>query len=66
MAELVRYRCYCETDDKWESVWQEESEAGITECPVNAAHTIKIGSVSFDRNHGNPPADSSGFQPPEV
>ena len=33
----TRYRIFCETDNKWEQTW---SDVPLTQCPVNAGHTV--------------------------
>lgn len=39
-------RIYCDTDNKWEYLWQDAS-IGITQCPTNVAHTVTL-------DHTNP------------
>ena len=39
-------RIYCDTDTKWEYLWQDKS-IGITQCPTDSGHTVTL-------DHTNP------------
>ena len=39
------FRIYCETDDKWEYLWN-DPDIGITQCPTNNGHTVSLDSES--------------------
>lgn len=46
MSNQGYYRIYCDTDDKWEYLFQ-DMDIGITQCPINNAHTVTL-------DHTNP------------
>lgn len=43
MATFYKYRIYCDTDSKWEYIWDTVEP---TVCPTNAGHTVNSNSVS--------------------
>lgn len=44
MADLYKYKIYCETESAWVTKWAEEE---LTVCPNNNTHTVTSGSVSI-------------------
>jgi len=47
-----KYRLYCNTDTKWEYIWNDVDPGvtvahGITECPTNGVHTINSNSIKM-------------------
>ena len=42
MPNLYKYRIYCQTDSKWEYIW---NDIAPTTCPVNVAHTVNSNSI---------------------
>jgi hypothetical protein len=42
MAEVLKFKVWCETDSKWEYVL---ATAEPTACPTNGGHTLRVGST---------------------
>jgi len=47
MAELVRYRIRCTTDNTWEYEWKKESDPVPTACPTNGGHSINSNTIAI-------------------
>jgi len=58
MADLFKYRVYCETDSVYETIW---AETEPTTCPVNTSHSITSSATSIiDTILSVPLSDSDG------
>jgi len=47
MANLLKYRVWCTTDNKFETVWMDEEDPLPSVCPANTAHGIDAGKTSI-------------------
>ena len=45
MTTIIKYRIYCNTDDKWEETWRSSDDPTLTVCPVNNTHEINGSSL---------------------
>ena len=61
MADLYKWRVYCETESSHQYEWLESSESEPTECPNDPDHTITSGSAAIvEKQLEEAPSDIDG------